>query len=59
MIRSRKLKVQKKYQIRTYGMVTVPEIRLTGKWLIRSGFKEGQRVNIQQRKDMIIITIDR
>ncbi|WP_100075069.1 SymE family type I addiction module toxin [Chryseobacterium camelliae] len=39
-------------------MVTVPEIRLTGKWLIRSGFAEGQRVNIQQRKNMIIITID-
>lgn len=42
MINSRRLKIHTRYQIGTYRMTTVPEIRLKGKWLDKLGFKEGQ-----------------
>ncbi|WP_268847016.1 SymE family type I addiction module toxin [Flavobacterium aestivum] len=58
MTNSRKLKIHSKYQARTYGSTTIPEIRLEGKWLDKLGFKEGQMVNIEQKKNKLTITID-
>jgi toxic protein SymE len=60
MANSRKLKVYSKYQARAYGKAaTIPEIRLLGKWLDRLGFKEGQMVTIDQKKNKLIITVDK
>ena len=58
MINSRRLKIHTRYQIGTYRMTTVPEIRLKGKWLDKLGFKEGQMVNIEQKKNKLTITLD-
>jgi toxic protein SymE len=57
MSKSRKLKIYAKYQARTYGGTTIPEIRLKGKWLDKLGFKQGQMVNIEQNKNKLTITI--
>lgn len=57
MANSRKLKIHTKYQTRTYGTTTIPEIRLEGKWLVKLGFKEGQMVNIEQENNKLTITI--
>jgi toxic protein SymE len=59
MATSRKLKIHTKYQARTYGSTTIPEIRLEGKWLGKLGFKEGQMVNIEEKKNKLTITIDK
>lgn len=59
MINLRRLKIHTRYQTNTYKMITVPEIRLTGKWLDKLGFKEGQMVNIEQKKNKLTITIDK
>lgn len=56
---SRKLKIHTKYQARTYGGTTIPEIRLEGKWLEKLGFRKGQIVNIKQKKNKLTITIDK
>ena len=58
MVNSRRLKIHTRYQTSTYKMITVPEIRLTGKWLDKLGFKEGQMVNVEQKKNKITITLD-
>ncbi|HEX8016418.1 MAG TPA: SymE family type I addiction module toxin [Flavobacterium sp.] len=55
----RKLKIHTKYQARTYGGTTIPEIRLEGKWLEKLGFRKGQIVNIEQKKNKLTITIDK
>ncbi|MDR2237340.1 MAG: type I toxin-antitoxin system SymE family toxin [Chryseobacterium sp.] len=59
MIHSRKLKIQTRYQTSTYSRITVPEIRLKGKWLYKLGFKEGQIVTVEQKKNKLTITIDK
>lgn len=60
MRNSRKLKIHTKYQARAYGATTtIPEIRLEGKWLDKLGFKQGQIVTINQKKNKLIITIDK
>jgi toxic protein SymE len=53
----RKLKIHSKFRTRRWDNTTVPEIRLEGKWLERLGFKEGQIVNIEQKKNKLTITI--
>lgn len=58
MINLRRLKIHTRYQTGTYRMTTVPEIRLKGKWLDKLGFKEGQMVNIEQKKNKLTITLD-
>jgi toxic protein SymE len=45
----RKLKIYRKYQARSYGLTTIPEIRLKGKWLENLGFKEGKRISIEEK----------
>lgn len=60
MANSRKLKIHTKHQPRAYGTTTtIPEIRLEGKWLDKLGFKEGQTVNIEEKKNKLTITIDK
>ena len=58
MINSRRLKIHTRYQTGIHKITTVPEIRLKGKWLDKLGFKEGQMVNIEQKKNKLTITLD-
>ena len=53
----RKLKVYPKYRPLTnsYSVRIVPELRLCGQWLERSGFKIGEQVQITIRDREIII----
>ena len=45
MSKTRKLKIYSKYQSRRWGDgVSIPEIRLEGKWLDELGFKKGRTV---------------
>jgi toxic protein SymE len=57
MSKFRKLKVYSKYQIRRFGGVDIPEIRLEGKWLEKLGFKQGQMVKVKEQNNRLIITI--
>lgn len=59
MSQFRKLKIHSKFRIRRWDNTTVPEIRLEGKWLEKLGFREGQIVNIEQKKNKLTITIDK
>jgi len=54
----RKLKVHTKHQNRTWKNVTVPEIRLEGKWLAELGFFAGEHVRIEQLERKLIITLN-
>ncbi|MBL7882028.1 SymE family type I addiction module toxin [Chryseobacterium gambrini] len=58
MTNSRKLKIYSRFQKSSNKLIIVPEIRLRGKWLDEIGFGEGKMVNIQQKKNKIIITVD-
>lgn len=58
MSKSRKLKIYAKSQARAYCWITIPEIRLEDKWLDKLGFKQGQTVIIEQKKNKLTITID-
>lgn len=53
----RKLTVSYRFQNRAYQqMVMIPEIKLTGKWLKKSGFEEGQPIKvIVEDKKLIIV----
>ncbi|PVH25501.1 SymE family type I addiction module toxin [Sphingobacterium corticibacter] len=56
---TRKLKIQGKFRKRRWDSISVPEIRLEGKWMEEVGFKQGQYVNIQVAKNKLIIRIDK
>lgn len=56
---TRKLKIHSKFRKRRWDNISVPEIRLEGKWLEEVGFKQGQYVNIQVAKNKLIIRIDK
>jgi toxic protein SymE len=58
MMNSRKLKIYSRFQKSSNRLITVPEIRLRGKWLDKIGFGKGKIVNIQQKKNKLIITVD-
>ena len=58
MSKFRKLKIHTKHQARRYYAVTIPEIRLEGKWLDELGFKQGQTVLIQLENKKLIITVE-
>ena len=55
----RKLKIHPKYQKRTYKGITIPSIKLEGKWLEKLGFKKGKNVIIEQKKNKLIVTIEK
>ena len=60
MPKFRRLKIYAKYQSRRWGGgVSIPEIRLEGKWLDNLGFKKGHTVIIEQKKNKLIITLDK
>ena len=59
MERFRKLKIHSKFQPRRWKNITVPEIRLEGKWLEELGFREGEQVQIEQQQDKLTITLCR
>ena len=52
----RKLKIHAKFQTRTYNNITVPSIKLEGKWLEKLGFQKGQIVIVEQKKNRLIIS---
>ena len=52
----RQLKVYQKSSQRAYKYVSLPEIRLMGKWLQKAGFKCGQNVRVLHQKNRIVIT---
>ncbi len=55
----RLLKVVSKSQPRAYHhWISVPEIRLMGKWLGELGFEQGKYAKIQMHKNKIIITLE-
>jgi toxic protein SymE len=56
-LKHRILKVHKKFRARTFDNTTIPQIRLEGEWLAALGFKQGQTVKIEQKKNKLIITI--
>lgn len=55
----RKLTVGYQFQNRVRSqIVQAPEIKLAGKWLLESGFVQGQKVTIVVQKNKLIITPD-
>jgi toxic protein SymE len=57
MMNARKIKIHTRYQKSNHRMITVPEIRLQGKWLDALGFGKGKTVHIQQKKNKLTITV--
>ena len=53
----RKLKIHSKYRTRRWDNITIPEIRLEGRWLEELGFKEGEHIQIEQQQDKLTITL--
>ncbi|WP_421751669.1 SymE family type I addiction module toxin [Croceimicrobium sp.] len=59
MIRYKKLKVHRKHRSRRWDYITVPEIRLEGKWLADLGFMEGDIVEVKQQPNKLTITLSK
>jgi len=57
MEKLRKKKIYSRHRTRTYDNITIPEIRLQGKWLDKLGFKEGRQIVIQQEPNKLTIMI--
>ena len=51
----RKLKIYPKYRQLAYSQKFVPELRLCGQWLERSGFRIGEQVQVTIKDQEIII----
>ena len=55
----RKLKISRLIQFRARNRaVQVPEIRLSGKWLLDIGFEQGKNVTVTVQNKKLIITLD-
>lgn len=52
------LQIYTKFLVRTSDTISVPEIRLKGKWLEKLGFVKGADISIQQETNKLIITLD-
>ena len=52
---TRKIKLQPKTRALTRSQKIVPELRINGVWLQRSGFAAGQTVEITVRENQLII----
>lgn len=52
---ARKLKIYPKYRHLAYSQKLVPELRLCGQWLERSGFRIGEEVQVTIKNQEIII----
>lgn len=57
MKKFRKLKIYQKFQSRERKNITVPEIRLEGKWLKELGFEIGKEIEIKQQQNKLTITL--
>jgi len=55
----RKLKIHSKFQTRTFKDITIPSIKLEGKWLEKIGFEKGKMVIVEQKKNKITITLEK
>ena len=55
----RRLKISSRFRSRTYDEISIPEIRLNGKWLDELGFNEGLEVKIEQQQCKLIITLSK
>ncbi|PBJ14260.1 SymE family type I addiction module toxin [Flavobacterium sp. ACN6] len=55
----RKLKIHSKYQERNYKYITIPSIKLEGKWLEKLGFMKGQTIIVKQNKNRLTITLEK
>ncbi|HEX8040267.1 MAG TPA: SymE family type I addiction module toxin [Chryseosolibacter sp.] len=51
----RKLKIHPNYRQLAYSQKFVPELRLCGQWLERSGFRIGEQVQVTIKDQEIII----
>ena len=52
----RQLKIYTKHIPRLRKTIVVPEIRLSGKWLIQFGFTHGRSISVTCKENEIIIT---
>jgi hypothetical protein len=52
----KQVKLQPKRRLLAYDEKQVPELRISGVWLEKAGFKAGQKVNIEIRDEQLIIT---
>ncbi len=57
-IKSRKLKIYKKYRDGASGTVVIPEIRLQGNWLAQLGFEQGKIVTVVLSENKLVISVD-
>jgi toxic protein SymE len=56
-MKTKKLKIYQKFRTRTWDYITVPEIRLEGKWLKELGFEIGKVIEIKEQKNKLTITL--
>ncbi len=57
MEKLRKKKVYSKHRFSDGDYISIPEIRLEGKWLEKLGFKEGMNLAIQAEPHRLTITV--
>lgn len=57
MEKLRKKKVYTKFRSQNNNYITIPEIRLEGKWLKKLGFTEGKQIVIKQEVNKLTITL--
>ena len=53
----RSLKIQPRFRVNRNSTVDVPEIRLCGNWLESLGFKNGRRVSITTKNELLIVRL--
>ena len=54
----RKIKISKAYQQTSRESVSIPYIRIKGKWLKDFGFTQGQNICIQAADKKLVITVE-
>lgn len=53
--KDKQIKLQPKHRVLTNSEKIVPELKLSGVWLEKSGFKAGEMVNVTVREGLLII----
>lgn len=51
----REIKLQPKFRALAFGQKIVPELKISGVWLLENGFKAGERVEITISEKQLII----
>lgn len=57
MSKFRRLRIHSKHRGSSWNTITVPEIRLEGKWLAELGFEVGQYVQVEVSQHKLVITL--